>query len=457
VAIAPLLVLCAGAPARRGFALGWAFGAGFFGVLLLWISIVGWVGWGMLVALEACFVGVFGAAWAALGRRRGLLWWVVAAPALWVATEYARSIVPLGGFTWGQLSQSQSSLWTLRPASLGGGWLVGALVVVVDGALARAWVARRSPGGALSAATVAGAALLAPLAVPAAAPDGAPVRVAIAQGGVPTGFASLFDKELAIVRSHERLTRALAPARPDLVVWPESSVGLDIERTPAAAASVARAARAVGSPLIVGGNLDVGTDRYLVMAFLVSAEGDIVDRYQKTHLVPFGEYIPARPLLGWIPMLDQVPRDAIPGDRATLFDVAGGVVAPVISFEGDFGSLVRARIDAGGRLLVVATNTSTWGDSWASEQHLAFSRVRAVENGVWVVHAAISGTSAFVSPAGDVRGQTPVGERASAVATVRFATEPSFYARTGDWFPLLCGLVSIVSLVAARSRRATLG
>jgi apolipoprotein N-acyltransferase len=207
----------------------------------------------------------------------------------------------------------------------------------------------------------------------------------------------------------------------------------------------------------VGGNLDVGTDRYLVMAFLVSAEGDIVDRYQKTHLVPFGEYIPARPLLGWIPMLEQVPRDAIPGDRATLFDVAGGVVAPVISFEGDFGSLVRARIDAGGRLLVVATNTSTWGDSWASEQHLAFSRVRAVENGVWVVHAAISGTSAFVSPAGDVRGQTPVSERASAVATVRFATEPSFYARTGDWFPLLCGLVSIVSLVAARSRRATLG
>jgi apolipoprotein N-acyltransferase len=389
-----------------------------------------------------------------VGRRGGLPWWIVVAPALWVATEYARSVAPLGGFTWGQLAQSQHSLWTLRPASVGGGWIVAALVVVVNAALARAWLARRERGprrrgGAVPAGAVVLVALLAPLGVPAARPDGDPVRIAIAQGGVPTGFASLFDKELAIVRSHERLTRRLAAADPDLVVWPESAVGVDVERTPAAAASIARAARAVRAPMIVGGNLDVGTDRYLVMAFLVSADGDIVDRYQKTHLVPFGEYVPARDLLDWIPMLDQVPRDAIAGERPVLFDVARGVVAPVISFEGDFGSLVRGRIAAGGRLLVVATNTSTWGDSWASAQHLAFSRVRAVENGVWVVHAAISGTSAFVSPSGDVIDQTAIGEPATAVATVRFASATSVYARTGDWFPLLCGLVSLVAVVVA--------
>jgi apolipoprotein N-acyltransferase len=99
------------------------------------------------------------------------------------------------------------------------------------------------------------------------------------------------------------------------------------------------------------------------MAFLVSPDGEVIDRYRKTHLVPFGEYIPGRRLLEWIPMLDQVPRDAIPGREPAVFDVAGGQVAPVISFEGDFGSLVRGRISHGGRLLIVATNTSTWGES----------------------------------------------------------------------------------------------
>src|SRR5918999_3515427 len=147
------------------------------------------------------------------------------------------------------------------------------------------------------------------------------------------------------------------------------------------------------------------------MAFQVGPDGRVVDRYQKTHLVPFGEYIPARDLFDWLPMLDQVPRDAIPAAEPVVFDVAGGPIAPVISFEGDFGSLVRQRIHEGGRMLVVATNTSTWGDSWASAQHVAFSRLRAVENGVWVLHAAISGISAVIAPDGDVVERTPLWTR----------------------------------------------
>jgi apolipoprotein N-acyltransferase len=229
-------------------------------------------------------------------------------------------------------------------------------------------------------------------------------------------------------------------------VWPESSVGLDLERVPEARAALADAARAVGAPLIVGGNLDVGEDRYLVMAFHVSASGEIVDRYQKTHLVPFGEYVPARSLLDWIPMLEQVPRDAIAGVESVVFDVGGGKVAPVISFEGDFGSLVRRRIAAGGRLLVVATNTSTWGRSWASAQHVAFSQVRAAENGVWVVHAALSGISAFVRPDGVVVEDAPLWRAATRVHDVRYAEDITFYARAGDWLPLACLATSLAVL-----------
>jgi apolipoprotein N-acyltransferase len=220
-------------------------------------------------------------------------------------------------------------------------------------------------------------------------------------------------------------------------------------------ALLAEAARSAGAPLIVGGNTDAGEDHYKVMAFQISPAGSIVDRYQKTHLVPFGEYVPARKLLGWIPLLDQIPRDAIPAAEPTLFDVAGGRVAPVLSYEGDFGSLVRRRIDVGGRLLLVITNTSTWGDSWASAQHLAFSQLRAAENGVWVVHAAISGISAFVSPDGTALKATALWTKATRVQDLRFAEDASFYARTGDWLPIACiaGTVILLTISVLRRRR----
>lgn len=280
------------------------------------------------------------------------------------------------------------------------------------------------------------------------------MRVAIVQGNVPDMPVS-FEKELAILRSHVTLTESLEQDV-DLVVWPESAVGIDPEREPFVAEEIAAAARTVDAPMIVGGNLDLPEDRYRVMAFLISPEGDFIDRYQKTHLVPFGEYVPARRYLEWIPALDQVPRDAVAADDEVVFDLPSGRIAPVISFEGDFGSLVRSRIRAGGRLLVVATNTSTWGETWASAQHLAMSQVRAAENGVWVIHGAISGISAFVDPTGRVVRRTGLWEATTAMSEVRFADAVTLYARLGDWFAYLCVGLAIASAgVALVSRRRT--
>jgi apolipoprotein N-acyltransferase len=262
------------------------------------------------------------------------------------------------------------------------------------------------------------------------------------------------EKDLVILGSHRHFTEELDHRDVDLVVWPESSVGIDPFRTPEVGEAVADSARAAGAPMIVGGNLERDDGRYQVMAYLVGADGTFVDRYQKTHLVPFGEYVPARHLLDWIPALDQVPRDAVPGGERTVFDVEGHPIAPVISFEGDFGSLVQDRIAAGGRLLVVPTNTSTWGDSWASAQHVAMSQVRAAENGVDVVHAALSGISAFIRADGSVIARTPLWTPTSLVEEVRLAESVTPYARMGDWFPILCLIVGpLWPLVAARSTR----
>ena len=455
IAVVPLLVAATATTVRRGAALGFVFGLGFFGTLLIWISIVGYVAWVVLVLLQAAFLAGFGALWAWVSRNGSPAARIALAAFAWVAVEFLRGLAPLGGFTWGQLAQSQHDLffWTLRPAAWGGGWLVAGLLIAVNAALAEgvraAGIRRLVPIG------VAGVLLAAPLLLPVAATDGPVMRTAIVQGNVPQDFAgSFYDKELAITRSHAELTKQLDGEELDLVIWPESSIGLDLQRDPTAAAEVIDAARSVGVPMIVGGNLDIDPERYKVVAFHVAPDGEILDIYQKTHLVPFGEYVPARDMLDWLPMLDQVPRDAVPGSGTNAFDLAKSRVATVISFEGDFGPLVRQAVAQDAGLLVVATNTSTWGGSWASAQHVAFSQVRAAENGIAVAHAALSGISAFIDPHGQVLESTDLFE-ATTISYPLTLGGGTFYTRTGEWFSYLAIVATLVGMVAAfRSRRA---
>jgi apolipoprotein N-acyltransferase len=457
IALIPFFVLTTGATLRRGITLGFVFGIGFFGTLLVWITHIGFMGYIVLVAAQSAYVALFGGLWAIASRARSGAWRIVAASALWVVCEYLRSVFPVGGFTWGQLSQSQAELlWILRAASIGGGWLVSFIVVAVNAALAEALLTaqKKRLRGAAPFVLAAFAITLLPLALPANDATGRAIDVGIVQGNVPRNFTGAFlEKSRIITDSHERLTRSLANEGLDLIVWPESSVGVDPVLDEDVAGAIARSAQSAGAPMIVGGERDIDADHRRVVAFEVNQEGEIVDTYVKTHLVPFGEYVPYRRLLDWIPALDQVPRDAVPASEPLYFEIAGGRVAPVISFEGDFGSLVRKPIDLGGRLLVVATNTSTWGDSWASAQHVAFSRVRAAETGVWVVHGALSGISAFISPEGTIAARTPMWEATTLTRTVRFAEDTTPYVRFGDWVPVACALIAVAAIMLGLGAR----
>lgn len=454
----PLLAAAHGRRAGEGGLLGLAFGIGFFGILIYWFSIVGWLAWALAVLLESTFVALFSAAWAITSRWLRGPASVPLAGALWVTSEYLRSHFPWGGFTWGELAQSQHNLaWMLRSASVAGAWGTAFLIVAVNCCIYLALL--YLPASKMTAIrfAIAAAVLVAmPAFIEAPRLEGPRVRVAIVQGNVPRGFAGdTLAKEHEIIHSHVHLTKELASQHPDLVVWPESSVGIDMRRDLSVAREVGGAARTVSAPMIVGGNLAVDQAHYKVEAFLISRRGSISAVYQKTHLVPFGEYVPGRRFLSWVPALAQIPEDAIPARQGRLFSVAGGRVAPVLSFEGDFGSLVRGRIAAGGRLLVVATNTSTWRNTPASAQHVALSQVRAAENGVWVVHAALSGISAFIAPDGSVVGSTPLWKATSLVRTVRFASSTTLYTRLGDWLPVLCLISAVLALglSVAPSRR----
>lgn len=432
--------------------MGAAFGLFFFGTLLYWVSIVGYLAWAVLVLLQAAYAGAFGALWGALSRRAGPIASVVVPALLWIAVvEYLRAVTPVVGFTWGQLAQSQHDLpAVLRSAAWGGSWLVGLQLVAVNALLAGAVRSARERELRPAAVRTAAAAAVLLVAAPWPRPEatGRPVDVAIVQGDIPEDRPASYEKDLEIIENHVRLT-ATVPPEADLILWPESSVGVDPARDPAVADALRTAARDAGRPLIVGGNLARDDGDYQVMAYLVSAGGEIVDSYQKTHLVPFGEYVPARELLDWLPALAQVPLDAVPGNEPVVFDVAGGAVAPIISFEAEFGSLAAGRVAEGGRLLVVLTNTSTWRRSWASAQHVAMSQVRAAETGVYVAHGALTGISAFVDPSGEVVERSELWEPDVLVQRLRFATGASLYARTGDWVAW-ASLVGAAAWAAAR-------
>jgi apolipoprotein N-acyltransferase len=203
----------------------------------------------------------------------------------------------------------------------------------------------------------------------------------------------------------------------------------------------------------VGVTTDEPGNRFRNSSLLLGPDGSVEGRYDKQHLVPFGEYVPFRRIL--VPLvseLQRVPRDGVPGREATTFTIPQGRFAVAICFESTFPGIVRQFVDRGARLLVVSTNDSSFGRTAAARQHLAFAQMRAAENRMWVVQAALTGISSFIGPAGNVIQQTELFRPAVVAGDVRFATTRTVYGRLGDWLPIGCLLV-VVALAASRAPR----
>jgi apolipoprotein N-acyltransferase len=176
--------------------------------------------------------------------------------------------------------------------------------------------------------------------------------------------------------------------------------------------------------------------------------------------VPFGEFIPARALLEWFPPLDQIPRDAQPATAPQSMEVVDGVQAAVIiCFETIFASIVRTNLlagDAPAQIAFSLTNDASFGDSAEPAQHLAQTQLRAVETGRWFVHAALSGSSAFVAPDGRVEQATALFTVDSIRTEVPLVTGYTPYLAVGDvigWVTRTVVLLAAAFLVLASLRR----
>ncbi|MEU1129965.1 apolipoprotein N-acyltransferase [Streptomyces sp. NPDC005900] len=475
VALVPWMLLARTAPTgRRAMLDGWLGGLGFMVGVHHWLL----PSLHVFTVVIAALLGLLWAPWGWLVRRllagaptpRRAAAALVALPSGWLMVELVRSSEGLGG-PWGLLGSSQWQLPpALRLASVGGVWLVSAVVVCVNTALAQlavAW-ARRGPVGAGAAYRIswraasgpALAGLVAVVALSCAACAWAPrpepagrVRVAVVQPGVIEG-ASAPDKRLA---REEELTRSLAGRDTDLVVWGESSVGVDLADRPDVARRLAALSREVGADILV--NVDARrSDRPGIFksSVLVGPEGPTGDRYDKMRLVPFGEYIPARSLLGWATSVGKAAgEDRRRGDRQVVMDAGHGLrVGPLVCFESAFPDMSRRLTRDGAQLLLAQSATSSFQASWAPEQHASLAALRAAETGRPMVHATLTGVSAVHAPDGSRVG-APLGTSASAAAVydVPLGRGVTAYVRWGDW-PLRGALVVLVALCAAEGARA---
>ena len=469
LAPALLLVSIRLEPERAGL-LGLTTGLAAYLPMLLWlIEPAGFLAWLLLSLVQSLFLVV-----AAVVTRPflGSRWIVLVAPIVWVGADAWRNLVPLGGFGWGALAYAHvEGSWMLPAARVVGQHGLTLLTVAVGALAYDIWRTAtetrvRGVGGFAKLQptfVILVAVLLLSVAVTVEPPPAEErADVLVVQGNddperARTGPAE--DRRIASNMVGLTTAEVAEHGMPDLTVWPESSIDRD-PYSPSGAdlrPLLEEGAAAVEGGLLVGANLEgprPATFRNAVLQ--VASDGQAVDRYVKRHLVPFGEFVPWRSVLGDFGPLRQIPRDGVPGNGPQPISVDGVDVASVICFESLFPHLVRENVrGADADLIVVATNDASFGVSAEPAQHLAQSRLRAVETGRWVVHASLSGSSAFVDPNGGVHDRTGLFELATIRRDLPLVSGSTPFLTLGDvvGFAARFALLALLVVVLIRARR----
>jgi apolipoprotein N-acyltransferase len=417
--------LIAGQPAVVRFRRGWLVAMSCFVPSLSWMTAL--TAPGYVIACVA-YSGMLGAGIAAAPPGRGR--WLALA-GTWTLAELLRWTWPFGGVPLANLAVGQVSgpLW---PVLRVGGSLLLVLVSVLIGQAIAAFVRRSWAWGA-------GLAALAALVVVGSlvAPSGRAVgtaEIALVQGGGPQGTRKTDTGVIEVFERHLAASELVEPPL-DLVVWPEDVIDTEDDfATDPWALEVGALARDLDAPMIVGTVEGAGPDHFRNAAVLVDADGEVVQRYDKVHRVPFGEFVPLRGLLEPIAG-DALPdRDALVGDLPGHLDVpdpVGRVSAP-ISWEVFFPDRTREGVEDGARLVLNPTNGASFTGTIVQTQQVASSRMRAIETGRWVAQVAPTGFSAVIDDRGTVIERTAVSERRVVQREVELREGLTIYTRWGN-------------------------
>jgi apolipoprotein N-acyltransferase len=464
IAFIPLFSILNGISKTKAFFLSFAAGIAFWSITIYWLVHVTLLGTIVLILYLALYFGLFGLL-ISICELRVASYELFFIPSLWVLLEYIRSHL-FTGFPWALLAYSQyQNLPIIQISDITGAWGVSFLAMMVNVMVYYLVIKSQSHKvtskikffllPALCFLVISSYGFYRIYVQPATC-DIQQVRISVIQGNIPQELKwDPFAKDY-ILNKYEQLTKQASNEDTDLIVWPEAaSPGLLGEDT-LVFKQIFSLAKNIKTPLLTGA-VSNDTGEFFNSALLINSKGEISGRYDKLHLVPFGEYIP---LKKYLPFLETVVPigDISKGKEYTIFQIPDKF-AVLICFEDLFPELSRQFIKRGARFLINITNDAWYKETSAPYQHLQASVFRAVENRVFLVRAANTGVSGFINSSGkiissvrDKSGKEIVVDGVDTEKIVIPKRGLTFYNRFGDYWVLLCILFILLSLKYSPSK-----
>jgi len=473
-ALLPLLYALKNMPAWAAFRMGFVTGLIHFLTLLYWlVPVMRTYGYlpaylsitvlCLFAAVLALFIALFSAVLAAFGKTpvRSL----IMIPIGWVALEYLRTFI-FSGFPWELLGYSQfNRLQLIQISDIFGVYGLSALIAFTNATLFISllhFTKRRWQDSNISNRLAVGSIIVLMAAfgltllyghwrlndVTKRMTASPKARVAVIQGNIDQAIKWNPAFQIDTVKKYNRLSASIIEQHPDLIVWPESATPFfflyDIKPSELVFEGIHQTAKdyLIGSPSFVRQN-DVA--KYFNSAYLISPQSKTMGKYDKTHLVPYGEYVPFKK---WLPFLGKIVAqvgDFEAGAIGNTLQWKDQKIGVQICYEIIFPGLSRAMARNNASLLINITNDAWFGTTSGPYQHFSMAVFRAVENKRSLARAANTGISGFIDPAGRILAATALLEEAAVVRPLPLLKEKTVYTIIGDLFARLCMAVVVLA------------
>jgi apolipoprotein N-acyltransferase len=476
-ALVPLFYSIEGKRLYVSFKLGFLTGFAFFLGILYWIIVavhtygnVPFILSGLILLLLVAYLSLFIGAFTFLTRliqMRSGIQTILFTPILWVALEYLRSFL-LTGFPWAYLGHSQYlNLPFIQMADITGVYGLSFVIVSVNAALfavLHQWPKRAFPYKEVIITVLILLGFLIYGYVKMRHVDrmvtrSPSLKVGLVQGNIDQSIKWNESFQLETLKIYRRLSMRVAEDKPDLIIWPETATPFFFQDAKGYQPIVLEIPEEANAFLLFGTpfyRVEEGKVNYYNSAFLVSPSKQLIGRYDKIHLVPFGEYIPLKKLLFFIESsLGEGIGNFKPGKGILTLSLPQGKFGVLICFEIIFPDLCRRFVKGGADFLVTITNDAWFGRTSAPFQHLSIATFRAIENRVFIARAANTGISAFIDPKGKIVKEGDIFTEEAMNGTIRIMKEKTFYTLYGDVFAWICSGFSIFFLFHALIRKKT--
>jgi apolipoprotein N-acyltransferase len=459
-AIAPLWILCIQSPTRKQAAFwGGCWGAGYHGAALSWIfglHPLTWLGipWATSLTITTLawgFVTLWGAflpiLWAiglqSLSPMLSNISRIIIGATLWCGLEWLWSLSPLW---WTDLANSQSphNVAILHLSQLTGPIAITLSLMLVNGAIAEAWLSRQGKGAVVAIALGLSLHILGwGLAQGNLSPNPAStISIGMIQGNLPTRFKLSPPGVKKSVEIYRQGYETLVAQGVDAVLLPEGALPLLWRQSLGREQPILDAVRAKQVPLWVGTFVPKG-DGYTQSLLSLNPNGTVLSQYNKVKLVPLGEYLPFEAVLAPIlRRLSPMRMGMVPGSPHQHFDTSLGRAIVGICYDSVFSELFRAQAAAGGQFILSIANNDPYNDRMMAQHH-ALDVIRAVESDRWLVRVTNTGLSAVIDPHGQTLWKSAINQQMTHIATIERRNTQTLYVRFGNWLLPLMGVWSI--------------